>query len=252
MPLLYKYLAFSEYTESVVSTPRLWFSRPAQLNDPLECRPWFEFKYEGHQLVEQMARHLRRVNPSMTQDNATAHATGIYLEGRHRNPEMWDSLRKELVARIAEEVGILCLSAVGESVLLWAHYANCHTGICLGFDWSEYTPFFGNAQKVEYDVDLPSVDIYNTSHEKQVDQIFLTKFLDWRYEQEWRVIDHDTGSGSRPYPAEMLKTITFGLNTSAHDRERVRDWASKRGHKVTFQECVMNERQFKLHACEIA
>lgn len=248
MPLLYKYTAFSEYTEGVVSAPELWFSEPTKLNDPFECRPWFEFKYEGHQLVEQLARHLRRVNPSMPPNDATAHATTIYLEGRHRNPAMWDLLREDICTRIAAEVGILCLSSTGENILMWAHYANCHTGICLGFEWSEHTPYFGRAQEVGYEDDLPIVDVYNSPHDKQIDQIFLTKFSDWRYEREWRIIDHDAGSGSRPYPSELLKTITFGLNTSPEDRQRVRRWAANRSHEVTFQECVMSEQQFKLRA----
>ena len=251
MPLLYKYTGFSEHTESVVSTPELWFAEPTKLNDPFECRPWFEFKYESYQLVEQMARHIRRTNPNISPNNATVRAAGIFLEGRHKDPAMWDSLREDLVTRIAAEIGILCLSAMGENILMWAHYAKCHTGICLGFEWSEYTPYFGRAQEVTYETDHPTVDVYNTLRHKQVDQIFLTKFCDWRYEQEWRIIDHDAGSGSRPYPKELLKTITFGLNTTPQNRERVREWAARRGHKVTFQECVMNERQFKLHAAQV-
>ena len=251
MPLLYKYTSFSKYTESVVSTPELWFSAPTKLNDPFECRPWFEFKYEGHQLVESMARHLRSVNPSIVQDNATAQAVGIFLEGRHRNPDMWDSLRKDIAARIAQDIGILCLSATGDNILMWSHYANYHTGICLGFEWSEYTPFFGRAQEVKYEIDLPTVDVFNTSHHQQVDQIFLTKFSDWHYEQEWRIIDHDADPSLLQYPSELMKTITFGLNTSPQDRERVREWAESRSHKIAFQECVLGERQFKLNVREV-
>lgn len=199
MQLLYKYTSFSEYTEKLVTEPRLWFSQPLKLNDPFECRPWFDFQYELHQLVESMARHLRRVNPGMTADTATAHAVGIFLEGRHRRPEMWESLRKDIVARITEEIGILCLSAAGENILMWSHYGKCHTGICLGFEWSAYTPFFGRAQPVLYDRDLPTVDVFNTPTEQQVDQIFLTKFADWSYEKEWRIIEHDAGPRSHEY-----------------------------------------------------
>jgi hypothetical protein len=252
MQLLYKYTCFSEYTEELVAEPRLWFSQPIKLNDPFECRPWLDFNYERQQLVEAMARHLRRVNPGMTTDTATAIAVGIFLEGRHQRPEMWDSLRKEIVTRITQEIGVLCLSATGENILMWSHYGKHHTGICLGFEWSAYTPFFGRAQEVQYSDSLPTVDVFNTPSEQQVDQIFLTKFTDWNYEKEWRIIEHEAGPGSHEYPSELLRTITFGLNASAFDREQVRTWASRRDHPVVFQECVLDEREFKLRVREAA
>jgi hypothetical protein len=250
MQMLYKYTSFSEYTERLVAEPRLWFSQPLKLNDPFECRPWFDFNYEQYQLVESMARHLRRANPGITADTAMANAVGIFLEGRHRRPEMWESLRKEIVARITQEIGILCLSATGENILMWSHYGKCHTGICLGFKWSAYTPFFGRAQKVLYSENLPAVDVFNAPSDRQVDHIFLTKFVDWNYEKEWRIIEHDAGPGSHVYPCELLRTITFGLNTTAYDRERVKVWAARRGHPIVFQECVLDERQFKLQVRE--
>jgi hypothetical protein len=248
MQLLYKYTCFSKYTEALVSEPRLWFSPPQKLNDPFECRPWFDFNYEQHQLVESMARHLRRVNPGITADTATAHAVSTFLEGRHRQPETWERLRKDIDAGITQEIGILCLSATGENILMWSHYGKYHTGICLGFVWS--THFFGRAQEVLYDENRPLVDIFNTPDEKQVDQIFLTKFSDWSYEKEWRIIEHDAGPGSHGYPSELLRTITFGVNTTTPDRELVKAWAARRGHRVLFQECVLDKRQFKLRVRE--
>lgn len=252
MQMLYKYTCFTEYTEALVAEPRLWFCAPDKLNDPFECRPWFDFNYEQHQLVESMARHIHRVNPSITADTATAHAVGVFLEGRHRRPETWEALRAELVARLTQEVGILCLSSTGESILMWSHYGKYHTGVCLGFESSPYTPFFGRAQEVLYDENLPTVDFFNAPHETQVDQIFLTKYSDWRYEKEWRIIEHDAGPGSHEYPDELLRTITFGLNTTASDRELVRTWAARRGHSVAFHQCVLDQRQFKLLIRETA
>ncbi len=244
--LLYKYARFSEQTESLVSEPNLWFSKPSKLNDPFECRPWFDFNYEPHQLVESMARHIRRIKPDTTPNSATAEAVGIFLEGRHNRPEMWESVRAGLITSTTEQIGILCLSAVEDSILMWSHYGEDHTGICLGFEWSAYTPFFGLAQEVLYADDLPTVDFFNGQSERQVEQVFLTKFSGWSYEKEWRIVGHDSGSGLYEYPRELLRTITFGLNTPVPKRELVRAWAARRGHSVFFRECVLDQRQFKL------
>lgn len=247
MPFLYKYTAFSEHTESLISKPELWFSRPSKLNDPFELRPWYEFKYELHQLVEGFARQLRHVNPLMTETASVAEATGIVLQGRHRDPKMWIELRKDLAERLDQEIGLLCLSSRPDSILMWSHYGRDHTGVCLGFEWSSYTPFFGRAQKVKYQQALPVIDVFNASADSQVDSVFLTKYRDWRYEREWRIIDHECGEGLRPYPSNLLKTVTFGLNTKPKHRQDVRKWLSSRKHEVQLQECVRDEKEFKLH-----
>jgi hypothetical protein len=246
MPLLYKYLSFTENTESAVATPRLWFSRPSKLNDPFELKPWYEFNYQPHQLVEQYSRQLRKANPGMTEHTAVAEATAMFLKGDHRNPTMWESLRNNISVQLDNEIGLLCLSTVNDSILMWSHYCRNHEGICLGFKWSVQTEFFGKAQQVKYRSKLPTVDVYNTPHEKQVEEIFLTKFSDWRYEKEWRIIDHDDGEGLRRYPLTLLKTITFGVNTSALQREQVKQWVKQRGHDVDFFECKRDERTYKL------
>ena len=94
---------------------------------------------------------------------------------------------------------------------------------------------------------MPSLDVYNTPHEKQIDQIFLTKFQDWKYENEWRIVDHDVGEGLQEYPASLLKVVIFGVNTSHRMRAAVRQWVERRGHCVQFVECLRDEKAFKLH-----
>ena len=105
---------------------------------------------------------------------------------------------------------------------------------------------FGRAQDVRYRSKLPVVDVYNTPHEKQIEQIFLTKFLDWKYENEWRIIDHDEGEGLRRYPVELLRSITFGVNTSDEQRRDVRRWLSKRDAELELYECVRDAKAYKL------
>lgn len=247
MALLYKYTAFSEHTEALLSEPSLWFSRPSKLNDPFELRPWYEFKYELDQLVDGLAKQLRLLDPRMTITTAIAEATAIVLEGRHRDPLTWDRLRKDIVKQMDQEISLLCLSTKCDNILMWSHYGKDHTGLCLGFEWSPYTPFFGAAQKVTYQQHLPVIDVFNESPESQVERIFLTKHRRWKYEREWRVVDREHGEGIQAYPRELLATVIFGLNTSTQRRADVRKWLARRGRQVNLQECVRDERSFKLH-----
>lgn len=247
---LFKYCGINARTESLITGSQLLFSAPTKLNDPFECRPWLEFEHTDQQLVDGLTRQLRRQNPAQTAHTATANAVAIFLEGRHRNPEMWNTLRDDIIARIASEVGMLCLSEHNDSILMWSHYGENHSGLCLGFESKPYTEFFGAAQKVLYSDELPLIQSVNTLPEDQVDKIFLTKYSGWSYEDEWRIIDHNNGPGLRSYPPELLKSITFGLHTSKENRKQVRLWATKRACIVQFLECLRSDHHFQIQIRE--
>lgn len=250
--VLYKYGRLNEHSEATFSTPTIWFASPTSLNDPFECRPWFTFDGERHEIVEALTRVLRRSNPNLPPNEATAQAVGIFLEGRHRNPETWEALRADVLAALENEIGLCCLSANNDSILMWAHYAQDHRGYCLGFEATDSTPFFGEAQEVHYAAEYPVVDFFRTPPADQVDLIFLTKFNGWSYESEYRIIDHENGSGLHSYPAELLRSVTFGFRMPEADRVRIREWVGRRGHAVTFFEAIRDDRQFKIDVREIA
>lgn len=248
---LYKYGRVNEHSETLFSSPTIWFSAPAQVNDPFECRPWFTFEGTQDQIVESLTRELRKHNPELTPNNATAHAAAIYLEGRHRDPNTWERLRQDVVARLGQRIGLCCLSKINNSILMWSHYSQDHRGYCLEFEATDTTPVFGAAQKVNYAADFPVVDFFNTQKDKQVDLIFLTKYLGWAYEEEWRIIDHQAGPGLHEYHADLLKGVIFGLRMPASDRAKIRAWVQKRGHAVKFYEATQHDRQFAIEVREI-
>ena len=248
---LFKYGRLNEYSETAISTPTVWFSPPAQLNDPFECRPWFSFNGSQEEIVESIARGILQDRPDMTPDNATAHAVSIFLEGRHRDPKTWEGLRRDMVTTLGQRIGLYCLSEHNDSILMWSHYASDHSGYCLEFEATDHSPFFGAAQKVKYCTSFPVVDFFTTPKEEQVDLVFLTKFKGWSYEGEWRIIDHDKGPGMREYPCELLRSVTFGLRMPEANRENIRAWVKRRGHPVKFFEAQRHDQQFKIVVKEI-
>lgn len=174
--VLYKYGMLGEFSEALFATPNVWFASPASLNDPFECRPWFTFEGSEKTIVTRLARGLHQQEPHLSPDDAMARAFGIYREGRHRNPETWEGMRAALLLALADDIGIYCLSATNNSILMWSHYADEHRGYCLGFEAGDTTPFFGAAQEVRYSDTYPVVDVFTTTNSDQVDLIFLTKF----------------------------------------------------------------------------
>jgi hypothetical protein len=248
--ILFKYGSLSDYSESLFATPTVWFATPSSLNDPFECRPWFTFNGSRAQVVDVLARFLQRAKPHMAPYDATGLAVSIYLQGRHRDPETWENLRCDVMARLRNDIGMYCLSKTNTNILMWSHYGRNHEGYCLEFEATDFTPVFGEAQPVLYADEFPVVDFFNTPHDKQVDLIFLTKFIGWRYEEEYRVIDHQAGAGLHSYPPELLRSVTFGLRMPESARKQIRAWVSRRGHGVRFYEASIDDREFKIVVTE--
>ena len=111
-----------------------------------------------------------------------------------RNGELRKVFR-DTKEKLHKNTGLICFSQSWENPVLWSHYADKHRGICLGFDAPDdlpkpviYTP---DALKVAHSEkkSLPKIT------EDFMKSLLLTKFVDWRYENEVRLfvgLDHKT------------------------------------------------------------
>src|SRR5262249_3461497 len=133
---------------------------------------------------------------------AVAEATAIYREGRHFDPAMWERLKEEFIQTYRNKIGLCCLTEQCNNILMWSHYADNHKGYCVEFEATDHTLVFGRAQRVSYSDVYPEINFYNTPGDEKVRLTFLTKFTDWQYEREWRILNHDEGPGLQHYPVE--------------------------------------------------
>ena len=90
----------------------------------------------------------------------------------------YDGWREDAAARW----GVLCFSENWNDILQWAHYADRHRGVCLGFDVTGPRAKFGKVRYVsEKDSRPEKPDL------EYVWRCLTTKFECWSYEREWRV-----------------------------------------------------------------
>lgn len=84
------------------------------------------------------------------------------------------------------QMGLLCFAGDWSEPVMWSHYAEKHTGICLGFDVCR-----SQVQQVSYQDDRilaalgPKQTPTELSEELQ-QQLLCTKSSGWRYEEEYR------------------------------------------------------------------
>jgi hypothetical protein len=125
---------------------------------------------------------------------------------------------------------VSCFSASGwDNQLMWSHYANSYSGICVEYDFEKMQDFIGFMFPVKYSDVRPTISLKDLgvtslkkddngniiTNEVDIKSIFyylLSKNKCWSYEEEWRIINN----GEEPYTplfinAPFVKSITLGF-----------------------------------------
>lgn len=118
------------------------------------------------------------------------------------------------LAELSRHHGIICFSESWRSPVMWAHYANSHQGVCLGFDISKKIDIKKiNYIKSQYKISIE--EFYNLSPEEFCD-ILNSKHSDWAYERECRVFLNVAGLGDRLHPFQndmKLEEVILGFRS---------------------------------------
>jgi hypothetical protein len=99
---------------------------------------------------------------------------------------------------------------------------------------------------VKYQRERPTINLVKDSPNELVEKALLTKADYWSYEEEWRVVDHESGSGVQVFPPQFLDQVIFGANVSRDDAEMVEGWIDKRGGDVQVKYSSMSEDNFRI------
>lgn len=213
--LLYKYRSLSgEFgqpaVEDAILRNELFWQSPAMFNDPSDCAPRLEF---GRGRLGREAYIRRAVRRQIPDRVARKHAAkNAIARGWKWNAE----LLEQGFSQLMEMSAVSCFSDVGDSVLMWSHYADSHKGICLVFKETlgepPFVPF-----TVEYSEKRPKIDIMEGFDENAFRLSILTKSDAWSYERERRFVDYRIGPGKRRFPKEALVGVVLGAKISEPD-----------------------------------
>ena len=108
-----------------------------------------------------------------------------------------DKKHKKFMNKIAPQIRIACLSSIHDNILMWSHYADKHTGICIEYDFESFIKEKQDYQrnwtlrKVKYvdKLELSTGVMINTDeYFHGILDMFAIKHRDWLYEQEYRII----------------------------------------------------------------
>lgn len=297
--ILYKYRGDNEFTEKLITTNEVWLSDPASLNDPLECRTgkldqkWKKssiksiqdahmsgFILSACQAVEKreaffsfsfrkLRRFLREIKKLNTREEKYRKIRSFY--DYHKCPLSNPASTFDVYETTLAKVGIFSLSECPRNDLMWAHYADNHKGVAIGFKCSSCSKLADPLKtlKVIYSDQKPKFsDSFRNSLAFSVtpegglqgspilqfdDPMFInavsTKPKSWGYEKEWRYIEPHSGLHEAPGP---ISEIVFGYKMPQERREHYVDLVSASiDSDVVYREIVLDEETmgFEVEDC---
>lgn len=253
----------------------LYYSDPADFNDPLDCRPTLEadltngeleqvlsrlreqrvlaemqsaaksLKYRGPKTIDHIARHSQK-EASRLLDEIRYHATDPGYEVN--NPLGWllrQYIEEELLRRY--DRGIVSFATRATCPLMWSHYGDQHNGVCAVY--SVPPAAATDLKKIRYGgsrlVLASDVAVMNNNSAARIrvdEAVLLRKAASWRYEREWRLIGK---RGSHDSPLE-LEEIVFGMRCKPTVKYTIVQALAKRTRPVRFSEMREMPGTFRL------
>ena len=128
---------------------------------------------------------------------------------------------------------------------MWSHYADFHRGFCIGFKDNLDMPV-NSIKEVIYSATIDRSSLLKLLLEGGTEERFLeehervgilTKFHDWKYEQEWRIIGV---KGIVTYGDSCTSEIIFGLKMPQDNRDRI--ISALKDKKINYFEVVKSKR----------
>jgi hypothetical protein len=241
MECLYRYRAIDDYTQDILCKNRLYFTGPIELNDPFDCQLPLDFSASSAEL-ERIICDGARAEGVRRKDALRQ----IRTVKPHKNPEYQARLR-EAAQQERGNSSLCCFSAIGDSILMFSHYADRHRGVCLAFS-ADSKLRLGQPLPVIYSDSYPKLRYAQIRSRggTLAESLFLTKCSAWKYEAEWRIVRHDTPAGLVSFLPSDLAGIIFGCRTSDADIEKVKGWVTEGEVKPLFYRAAVNPKKFKL------
>lgn len=236
--LLYKYRApmgpaDDDNTRRIFTTSCLYYAKASTFNDPFDAQVNIEATSTKEEAVDRHWRTLRdraRARGDMvesvqsTYTNAKFNIDRIYENVKAGTHIDHDRYYKDMI----DTLGMVALAEDRDNLLLWAHYASNHCGMCLGFDWDETG--LPPAEEVVYQTRYRTLEYYSHTEDEIAGISLLQKSSDWAYEREWRSV-------SKP-KVEYVRSFM----PDEHYEKELAELRSKPDHSLDFFEGRLKEK----------
>ena len=259
--MLYKYASWQEkdddnLTRKNIKASALYFNTPDSFNDPFDNAPSYNISVESR----------RELINRFVQDNRGKYSDDLLNEAHNILAPIFNNIFKDddYNKLYTAKRGITCLSRDNANILMWSHYANKHSGVCLGFNIDEsdehLVNFFDETKNQKLFPNGKACRLlpmkYVSSDERPSieswEEILTFKSDLWKYEQEVRIMVHSYDQIIFPqtlrYQTNCLKEIICGANMKLKTFIRLKNFIEKlpNASSISIFVATLSESDYKL------
>lgn len=210
---LYKYRTVDS-AEKLIKNHSIYFSSSKEFNDPFESAFNTLEEYTPKQYYDSFI--YAGMKPEIAEELTNQVTCGV-IDGK--------TIIKQLTEDVISSMGYYCMTTKPNNLLMWAHYADSHRGVCLKFDILKDLESFLVPVPVDYNPQYINFDLLTG----ELLSVIRRKSPDWKYEDEYRIIKTDF-QGLWNFNPDCLVEIIFGCRTSKKDKESIMNLASSCGY----------------------
>ena len=225
----------------------MWYSAPINFNDVFDCDIAIDEKKVFEEALK-LFPDKRGVRPG----------SKIWKDFRKTMKQQLKDLQSKIV-ELRNTTGVSCLTEADDSLLMWAHYANNHRGICVEYDLMEINSVLNfTAIPVVYSKERSCFNFFDPSSiEKDTLKLFIhsltSKSPEWDYEKEWRII-RDKAACSFHWNADKKgalldmiqpRSITLGCMAQPEYEQEIKKYCSSNG--INLYKMEKDITQYKLN-----
>lgn len=230
---VYKYRYWEDnFHKKILTENQLFLASPKSFNDPFDCRinsdlRILDSKKKIDKFIDNKISRLSNLikregeDPEVIRARMLAHLTS--------DLKSFQNTRDEIVFKEQDKyLGVICLSRKWDNILMWSHYANSHTGFCVGFDEAKLrnSSFFSTGGVVNYD-EFPKIDPREVRDIEMSFKETHFKAEDWISEGEYRLTklfypkEPSLDDRIIQFPNDFIVEIILGINISTEDEEEI-------------------------------
>lgn len=196
--IVYKYRNWREDNhKNILLQNQLFMASPKYFNDPFDCRiPTNYFLLDSFEKIQKYAlSYITRNRDTLLKKNRDLENEFHTIVKRCTSnlEKVQEDYEKIFFGSQDKHYGVLSLSKRWDSLLMWSHYADNHTGYCVGFWESKLreSKSFGKGGPVNYDPENNYPIINPLIDENIMIRSFKethNKAKEWGYEEEYRLV----------------------------------------------------------------
>ena len=233
---LYRYRCFNAYTDSELFDGEVHLNTPDKFNDP------YDTFFEGY-----LNAFINETGMNKHNDGKDIDITEGILINEDGRIEKADEAFKKTLKGWHNNFHIACFSEKLDSLPMWAHYANNHTGYVIEYNTSKMPEYIlQNFYHMIYIEDSKKFLNDNIRNIKGLIPYSLLKSKEWEYEYEWRYVELGHNVSETLQLKEYITNIYLGINCTLSNNKMLEYYEKLAEKNIILNKMLMNYSNFSI------